>query len=237
MCCKTQSPFNDVCTQDGLCARQSDASLGQVQGLLRSACTDPSWTSQSCLKLCTTGIDYLGNIANATEQYVKECQDGSWCCEAENPPLNSNGGLNSTLQGQVDTCCAQGKGVFIKNGIATNVNPNATTTGSSATSTSTPAQHSTPVAAIAGGVTGGVIGLAVIALAIFFCLRSIRRNKARKHDSTFNPSPGNIPKREVHEKYGNERVEADGAQLAPLFETDGTQVADSGGQRDGPYEI
>ena len=56
MCCKTSSPFNDVCNEDGLCARQNDPSLGDVQGLLRSSCTDPTWTSPSCLKLCVTGL-------------------------------------------------------------------------------------------------------------------------------------------------------------------------------------
>jgi hypothetical protein len=150
----------------------------------------------------------------------------------------------------VDTCCAQGKGVFIKNGIVTDVNPNATTTSSSATSTTTnttspsPTHHSTPVAAIAGGVVGGIIVLAIIVLAVFFCLRLIRRNKARKRDSTLNPSPGYIPKQRVHEKYGNEIVEADGTQPAPMmkygderFEADGTQLADSTGRRVGPHEI
>ena len=56
MCCKSSSPFNDVCNEDGLCARQNDPSLGEQQGLLRSTCTDPTWTSPSCLKLCTTGF-------------------------------------------------------------------------------------------------------------------------------------------------------------------------------------
>lgn len=56
MCCKTSSPFNDVCNKDGLCARQNDPSLADVQGLLRSTCTDPTWTSPSCLKLCITGL-------------------------------------------------------------------------------------------------------------------------------------------------------------------------------------
>lgn len=56
MCCKTASPFNDVCNPDGLCARDNNPGLGEDQGLMRSTCTDPSWTSPSCLKLCTTGI-------------------------------------------------------------------------------------------------------------------------------------------------------------------------------------
>lgn len=43
MCCKIASPFNDVCTQDGLCARKNDSSLAEEQGIMRSTCcTDPS---------------------------------------------------------------------------------------------------------------------------------------------------------------------------------------------------
>ena len=56
MCCKTAGGFNDVCTSDGLCARPHNPPLGEVQGILRSGCTDPSWTSASCLKLCASGI-------------------------------------------------------------------------------------------------------------------------------------------------------------------------------------
>ena len=56
MCCKSSYPFNDVCDENGLCARQNDPSLALEQGLLRLACTDPTWTSPSCLKLCVTGV-------------------------------------------------------------------------------------------------------------------------------------------------------------------------------------
>jgi len=56
MCCKTASTFNDVCEPNGLCSRQHNPGLGEDQGLLRSTCTDPSWSSPSCLHLCTSGI-------------------------------------------------------------------------------------------------------------------------------------------------------------------------------------
>ena len=56
MCCKKSDPFDDVCQPNGLCARSSNRPLGLVQGLLRIGCTDPSYTSPSCLKLCDTGI-------------------------------------------------------------------------------------------------------------------------------------------------------------------------------------
>lgn len=56
MCCKTDGSFNDVCVSNGLCSRPRNPGLGEEQGLLRSTCTDPSWTSPSCLNLCTTGI-------------------------------------------------------------------------------------------------------------------------------------------------------------------------------------
>ena len=56
MCCKTDANFDDVCNPNGLCSRPHNPGLGEEQGLLRSTCTDPSWTSDSCLKLCITGI-------------------------------------------------------------------------------------------------------------------------------------------------------------------------------------
>jgi len=62
MCCKTDGSFNDVCVSNGLCSRPRNPKLGEEQGLLRSTCTDPSWTSPSCLNLCTTGIGELKNI-------------------------------------------------------------------------------------------------------------------------------------------------------------------------------
>ena len=187
-------------------------------------------------------VDYLGNVANATEQFVKQCDDGSWCCEAETPPLDNHNILNSTMQNQVNGCCSQGKGVFINKGKVTNVNPSGTATSTSATAAATKSpssptpssssQHNSHVGGIAGGVVGGVAGLVFIVVATFYCRRR-KRNPDCMHEAW-----------NLHEKQGNERFETDGTQMAAWnlhekqgnerFETDGTQVV---GERNGTYEI
>lgn len=56
MCCKTLGGFEEKCSSQGLCARPNNPSDGEVQGLYRGSCTDPSWSSSSCVHLCTTGV-------------------------------------------------------------------------------------------------------------------------------------------------------------------------------------
>ena len=175
-------------------------------------------------------VDYLGNIANDTEQFVKQCDDGSWCCEAESPPLNDQNVLNSTLQSQVNACCTQGRGVFINDGKVTNVNPNGTATSTSATATATQSpslptpsiiiHHHNHTGAIAGGVVGGVAGLVLIVLATLYWRRMKRNRGSMPEDNSGQEMLGTW---NLHEKHGNER-----------FEADGTQVT---GERNGPYEL
>ena len=174
--------------------------------------------------------DYLGNVANATEQFVKQCDDGSWCCEAQTPPLNNQNVLNSTMQSQVDACCSRGSGVFINNGKVTNVNPSGTATSASATPAATQSpslptpssssQHNSHIGSIAGGVVGGVAGLVLIVVATFYCRRMKRNPNSMPEDGSGHEM---LEAWNLHEKHGNER-----------FETDGTQVA---GERNGPYEM
>ena len=180
-------------------------------------------------ELTTSVADYLGNVANATEQFVKQCDDGSWCCEAQDPPLDQNV-LNSTMQSQVDGCCSRGSGVFINNGKVTNVNPSGTATSASATPTTTqspssptrtsPPQPNNHTGAIAGGVVGGVAGLVLIVVATFYCRRMKRNPNSMPEDSSGQEM---LEAWNLHEKHGNER-----------FETDGTPVV---GERNGPYEM
>ena len=53
MCCRTNMPSSNgkgsTCRSDGLCTLQEDQSVWRV------ACTDPTWQSDDCIKLCTTG--------------------------------------------------------------------------------------------------------------------------------------------------------------------------------------
>ena len=183
----------------------------------------------------TSMADYLGNEANATEQFVKQCDDGSWCCEAQTPPLNDQNVLNSTMQNQVNACCSQGKGVFINNGKVTNVNPNATATSASATTAATqppasptrspppPPPHHSDAGAIAGGVVGGIAGLVLIIVAIVYFRRMKRNPRNPKTVPEDSAGQEMMQAWNLHEKHGDER-----------FETDGTPVT---GKRSGPYEM
>ncbi|KAL8997539.1 MAG: hypothetical protein Q9169_003234 [Polycauliona sp. 2 TL-2023] len=111
---------------------------------------------------------------------VSECPDGGFCCGEKN-----------------GTCCGTPEAQYIVNGQVTNINPNPTTSSSSSTS-STPGPSSrpgtangqsvrpiaessgsggTPVGAIAGGVIGGVVALALLGAAIWW-FRGRRKQKA-----------------------------------------------------------
>ena len=204
MCCAQDlgSPYLNGksgvdCRSDGLCADAGNDAIYRV------ACTDQTWQSPECIKLCVNGTIEAGN-----DEQVTQCSDGSYCC----------GGTNN---GIAAACCNGGQGVWIVNGEETSVNPNAPAAPSNApssTTTSSPsisdpaalasaqfsgqpavseAVSSAPqpttqalspaksdkdasLAAKVGGVVGGVIGLALILGACWFFLTRKRRQTARQ---------------------------------------------------------
>jgi len=125
MCCH----IGDTCRSDGLCDNTY-----QDGSLTRDTCTDPSWNSPNCIKLCTNGtskafhdilggrgvgrrltaIDLISNANTAgptlfdTTSTVTPCNDGSFCCGI---PKNAN------------SCCSSGQGVWVKDGKETRSNP------------------------------------------------------------------------------------------------------------------
>lgn len=50
MCCAINRVNPDVCRSDGLCQSRDDGNVW------RDGCTDPSWKSSNCIKLCNRGI-------------------------------------------------------------------------------------------------------------------------------------------------------------------------------------
>lgn len=50
MCCALNRPDPDKCRSDGLCQSAWDTNVW------RESCTDRSWKSSKCIKLCNTGI-------------------------------------------------------------------------------------------------------------------------------------------------------------------------------------
>lgn len=49
MCCALNRTIADKCRKDGLCVSTWDSNIW------RDGCTDPTWKSSSCIKLCASG--------------------------------------------------------------------------------------------------------------------------------------------------------------------------------------
>ncbi|KAL9596290.1 MAG: hypothetical protein Q9219_005885 [cf. Caloplaca sp. 3 TL-2023] len=183
MCC---SRLGDQPRSDGLCMNAD----GTV--IWRESCTDRTWESPKCIKLCadespdTNNSPGVGRQMDNDEQ-VTPCFDGSYCC--------GDGAMGST-------CCDQGRGVFIRDGTTQAANPTLTSTSSTSSSaapsltttiitstgiaagstreTSSPAaagpqSSGSNTGAIAGGVVGGIVGLGLILAIAWVILRKRRR--------------------------------------------------------------
>ncbi|KAI4268250.1 MAG: hypothetical protein LQ337_007944 [Flavoplaca oasis] len=181
MCCATNNRQNpDTPRKDGLC--------NDLAGIWRESCTDPTWKSPSCVKLCIDGIDEQGENRRDHDSRITQCPDLSYCCGHKNT-----------------TCCTRGDGVWLKDGEPTTINPNST---QSTTSSTTPTNTAAPVVAqpasippptpehpsisatmIAGIVIGAVGAVIILTLAIFlFLLRRKRRRRSTAKDSDKAPA-------------------------------------------------
>lgn len=173
------------------------------------------------LKIYTT--DVTGAKADASEQYVNKCSDGSYCCGAEKP-------FNQTNIGLWNTCCEQKKGFFIlNNGTVSTVDPNATDSPTNGTAPPTPPPPPPPAksntGAIVGGVVGGLVGLAILAAAVLFFQRRRRPKTQEQHpmlhytpdEAEINNQIGSSPQgQRWHEMGGNgqqQTMEKDGAAI------------------------
>ncbi|KAM3086055.1 hypothetical protein ACMFMG_000190 [Clarireedia jacksonii] len=91
--CNTSAPVSMCCNNRANCG--TGAQLGlcvHMNQIDRGFCTDQTWQSSSCLKLCLSG-----NKGNASK--ITACSNGSFCC-----------GTNA------QDCCEANKGSFIVNG-------------------------------------------------------------------------------------------------------------------------
>ncbi|KAF6831719.1 hypothetical protein CMUS01_07235 [Colletotrichum musicola] len=174
MCCNTFS--GDTC-QDGLCWNP----IGKVYW--RESCTDPTWQSPKCLKLCidTDSPGAMGLSMNQANVLVTECSDGSFCC-GNGPSARK--------------CCESGKGLNIVDGqVVTSVNGSSASRSASVSATSglaaaTLTTSTTPIssasaiettsATLIGSAVGGSVGTMLLAAGVFglFMYRR-RQNKKR----------------------------------------------------------
>ncbi|KAL8921386.1 MAG: hypothetical protein Q9172_004038 [Xanthocarpia lactea] len=174
MCCRlvgVDSP--DVPRKDGLCTSGSN--------VWRESCTDPTWASPSCVKLCVNGTDANGLQMKDNDEIITPCPDESYCCGSDNT-----------------ACCNRGDGVWIRDGLPTKINPNSTQKASDAASTTAaaaisgvgaattapaPPDDTSPVSrsrglaggAIAGMVIGCLLGVAILGLAFWYLAKRKRQ--------------------------------------------------------------
>ncbi|KAL8875995.1 MAG: hypothetical protein Q9198_005732, partial [Flavoplaca austrocitrina] len=183
MCCRlvgVDSP--DVPRPDGLCTSGTR--------VWRESCTDPTWASPSCIKLCVNGTDENGLPMKDNDEIITPCADQSYCCGSNN-----------------NECCDQGQGVWVKDGLPTRTNPNSTeSTQTEVAISGVPNQNTTPVSpgptpspteshgltggAIAGIVIGCLLGLMTLGLAFWcFARRKRRRTVEGRHNDTTGAQP------------------------------------------------
>ncbi|KAF2713064.1 hypothetical protein K504DRAFT_449824 [Pleomassaria siparia CBS 279.74] len=123
MCCRNGIDANGVplgentCRDDGLCQDGTK--------IWRESCSDKSWKSDACIKLCVSDtLMFEGLPQSQTDVIITECDNGSICC-------------GDSAAGK--PCCQQGKGVFLVGGKVFSTDPNAKSTAptsSSSTATS-----------------------------------------------------------------------------------------------------
>ena len=232
MCCALNRPNPDKCRSDGLCLSTYDGNIW------RETCTDRSWKSPKCIKLCDSGIgrgtrahgenfrtlltvcviqgQYIEGVDRQLDGFeftITPCGDGSYCCG------------NGT---DAQSCCDGKKGVFLLNGETTSKNSSGTSSVASGSSTSTseisisttlshasqpPTSSKNNTGAIVGGVIGSIAILALIIGMILILTRTYRHagSKAKKARSS-------IAARAVpHEVAGTDaRKELDARQMQEL---------------------
>ncbi|TDZ71724.1 hypothetical protein CTRI78_v001851 [Colletotrichum trifolii] len=162
MCCNTAT--GDKCQSNGLCWNEG----GRVSW--RESCTDPTWQSPKCLKLCVsddaaTGTD--GGPMTGSDVVVTKCgNEDVFCCGNDQ---------------EARECCEAGRGVRVVNGQVVAASSTTSTQPTFATSTPDNEAGGTTAsqAAVIGGTVGAIIGVMTLAaVVVFLWLRGWKR-KAR----------------------------------------------------------
>lgn len=74
MCCRLGGGYPNTCRSDGLCLSNVD------RNVRRESCTDSSWQSPKCIKLCDTGPGILRSIffiPNAEKKLIADACDAA----------------------------------------------------------------------------------------------------------------------------------------------------------------
>ncbi|KAF2669870.1 hypothetical protein BT63DRAFT_478104 [Microthyrium microscopicum] len=113
-CCRTT--FSDACEANGLC-------YNSVQGYwFRDECTDPTWKSPNCHKICLDGT--TGGNSSSSAKLTSCPTDGSFCCGAIDPTV----------------CCSSSSRIFLSANSSSTSSSTSQSPTSSSTSTSSTSQ-------------------------------------------------------------------------------------------------
>ncbi|KAF6804976.1 hypothetical protein CSOJ01_09819 [Colletotrichum sojae] len=184
MCCNTQP--GDRCWDDGLCWNP------RMRFLWRESCTDQTWESPRCLKLCINdearelSLSKLGRMTSlmgvltdspppGTGGYpssqmdvrITECPDGSLCCGKPDEAI---------------ACCTAGTGKRIADGQVVDASASASSPAPSAGGGS----GSSVDMRVVGGSVAGAVDAGVLALGVAF--HWYRRRKRRAEAAARNKS-------------------------------------------------
>ncbi|KAL8885102.1 MAG: hypothetical protein Q9215_006987 [Flavoplaca cf. flavocitrina] len=162
MCCATNNRETpDVPRKDGLC--------NDLAGIWRESCTDPTWKSPSCVKLCIDGVGMPSILILNTTCCTRG--DGVWLTDGQPTTINPNSTQSTT-----------------SSTTPTNTAPPVVAQPASIPPP-TPEHPSISATMIAGIVIGAVGALVILALAIFlFLLRRRRRRRGIAKDSKTAPA-------------------------------------------------
>lgn len=155
MCCALNRNYPDKCRSDGMCFSTYD------QNIWRDACTDRSWNSSTCVKLCDSGIgneispfqelslqlnyqSVLILLGVMQGQYI-EGQDLDLAGNTHTVTPCDNGSYCCGNGTHSEACCKEGKGLFVVDGKAVRLNPDVVTKTASTSLTKTkPSSTATP---------------------------------------------------------------------------------------------
>ncbi|KAH7133314.1 hypothetical protein B0J13DRAFT_98179 [Dactylonectria estremocensis] len=155
--------FNgETCLENGLCQETTGA-------IYRGPCDNANW--EGCYQVC---VD-----PDASYNYVDECSTGNYCClESISGSCCSNSTAEKfTVADSPDSTASASASVSGTATLSSTAGTVTITASRSASASSKPDNDGPPVGAIAGGVVGGVVLLAVIGGLIWFLLRKKKNPK------------------------------------------------------------
>ncbi|KAF1362937.1 hypothetical protein EJ07DRAFT_105468 [Lizonia empirigonia] len=188
-CCATNRPAGsaDICLDSGLCMATTSEYMGTIW---QPGCTDSTGKATECPHLCPAANDIDG-LNPVSAWNIQTCDFGTYCCRAINDRRNC---CNNSTAPRITTTSI---GAFQLQTAAAMPSSTSTSACSAATATNPPSnlgatlvpdqdvckseKHKT---AVVGGLLGGILGPAMVALVglvFWISKREQRQRKLKEH--------------------------------------------------------